>query len=213
MKYAAVIVSGLLSFSISFLSAQTANTGLDELAEWMTGSFSSAEQAKSDTNFYDVRLNMVRIWKDRHDAVWFYIEQAYGDRLDKPYRQRVYRLTRTDDSTFESKVYEIATPLRFAGEWKREAPLASLTPDSLSARPGCSMIIRKSAADAYTGRTPGKDCLSSRKGAVYAVSEMTLKINLMITLERGFDASGKQVWGSEHGGYFFRKLIAVPIDH
>ncbi len=205
MNYVVAVILGILSCGASFLAAQTADTGLDELASWMSGSFSSAEQAKSDTHFYDVRLNMVRIWKDLPDAVWFYIEQAYGDQLDKPYRQRVYRLTRTDDSTFESKVYEIAVPLRFAGEWSKEFPLVSLSPDSLTARPGCSMIIRKSAPDVYTGKTPGKECLSSRKGAVYAVSEMTLKNNFMITLERGFDASGKQVWGSEHGGYIFNK--------
>jgi len=44
---------------------------VDVLLTWMSGSFSSAEQAEADTNYYDIRLEMVQIWKERNDEhVW-----------------------------------------------------------------------------------------------------------------------------------------------
>ena len=49
---------------------------LRELRDWMTGHFSSQEQAQRDTNFYDIRLSVYPIWKDRSDGYWMYVEQA-----------------------------------------------------------------------------------------------------------------------------------------
>jgi len=95
------------------LAAYPAN--LQRLASWMTGSFSSEEQAAQDTDYVDVRLHMVRIWKDRPDGYWLYVEQAVAWSLDKPYRQRIYQLTQLTDDLFLSRVYEIVEPLRFAG--------------------------------------------------------------------------------------------------
>jgi len=47
------------------------NSDIDILLAWMTGSFSSAEQAEAETNYYDIRLEMVQIWKERNDEhVW-----------------------------------------------------------------------------------------------------------------------------------------------
>jgi len=44
------------------------------LADWMTGSFSSAAQAEADSAFFDIRLEMVRIRPDLTDATWLYVE-------------------------------------------------------------------------------------------------------------------------------------------
>ncbi|HRW89883.1 MAG TPA: CpcT/CpeT family chromophore lyase, partial [Flavobacteriales bacterium] len=63
---------------------------LAELASWMTGSFSSAAQAEADTNYYAIELEMARIWPERTDGVWLYVEQAVAAKKEKPYRQRVY---------------------------------------------------------------------------------------------------------------------------
>lgn len=192
---------------------QKEDPDFDRLAAYMCGSFSSEEQSKTDTNFYDVRIEMIRIWKNIPGQTWIYVEQAYGDQTEKPYRQRVYRLSRTSDTTFESKVYEIASPLRFAGEWKNSEPLSGLTPDSLTARQGCAMIIKKQVDNSgFYGTTPGKECTSARKGASYAISEFSLTENVFTTWERGFDANDKQVWGSEHGGYVFKKIRNYPVQ-
>lgn len=172
----------------------------------MTGSFSSAAQAARDSAFYDIRLHIVPIWTARADARWLYVEQATAAQGDRPYRQRVYRLTAPSDSTFESAVFTLPAPLCFAGAWRDSAPLAALTPDSLTLRAGCAVVLRKTAAGAYAGGTVGRDCASELRGAAAATSEVTITAERMISLDRGFDAAGKQVWGSTAGGYEFDRV-------
>ena len=176
------------------------------IAAWMTGSFDSRDQHLADTaNYFDIRLHMKPIWKNRADGVWLYVEQAMMGYLDKPYRQRVYHVYLQDDSTVISHVYEMEKPLRFAGVWQQENPLSTLTPDSLKDRKGCSILLRKLNNSRYAGQTHERDCLSTRSGATYATSEVVLEEAQLVSWDRGWDADGKQVWGATGGGYRFVK--------
>ena len=83
------------------------------LASWMEGSYSSQAQSLKDTSYFDIRLQIVRIWKQRADGYWFYVEQAVAKYIDKPYRQRVYHLTEREKGVFESAVFTMKDPLRF----------------------------------------------------------------------------------------------------
>ena len=186
---------------------------IKQLLSYMTGSFSSHEQSVEDTSFYDIRLEMVPIWKERTDGYWLYVEQAVADYLDKPYRQRVYHLTQFDDSTLESAVYMIDEPLRFAGVWKEAEPLSGLTPDSLTLRDGCSIMLKPENDGSFSGSTVGNSCISSLRGASYAVSEVKITEDYLYSWDRGYDSVGVQVWGAEKGGYMFKKIIEVETDH
>ncbi len=177
------------------------------LAAWLCGSFSSAAQHQADPeNFFDIRLHMMPIWPARTDGPWIYVEQAAAEKLDQPYRQRVYRLCPRSDGTIESIVYELpGDPLRFAGAWRDPSILDRLTPDQLILREGCSLILRRTAAKCFVGRTAGQDCASTLRGAAYATSEATVTPDELITWDRGYDAEGRQVWGATKGGYVFRR--------
>ena len=96
---------------------------INALVALMEGSFSSEEQSLNDSDYYDIRLYMKKIWTDRTDGRWLYVEQAAAQMEDKPYRQRVYRVDQQKDGSFISEVYELEDPLRFAGEVKSENPL------------------------------------------------------------------------------------------
>ena len=206
-KYIYLTISVLSIFVLICKSAPTnKDADLTRLVSWMTGSFSSQEQAQADSNFYDIRLEMVQIWQNRTDGKWLYVEQAAASTLEKPYRQRVYRLTRLSDGTFESAIFTLHDPLRFAGEWKKEFPLAGLTADSLEQKDGCSIILHKIAEGAFAGKTIGKNCPSNLRGATYATSEVTINENEMVSWDRGFDANDHQVWGATTGGYIFKKV-------
>ena len=133
----------------------------------MTGSFNSQEQSEADTIFFNIYLNMKPIWTDREDAVWLYVEQAAAWALDKPYRQRVYRLKQLEDGRFESAVFTFMKPLRFAGDWQKDSPLSTLTPDSLTERSGCALILSYEN-ETFAGSTNEKDCFSELRGASYA---------------------------------------------
>jgi hypothetical protein len=178
---------------------------VDLLLSWLTGSFSSAAQAAADPEFRDIRLHTARIWPERTDAAWLYVEQAVADQLDQPYRQRVYRVTRVADNLFESQVLELPDPLRFVGAWRAERPLEQLTPTDLTAREGCAIFMRRKG-DAFMGSTLGRLCTSEHRGASWATSEVTVSADGLLSWDRGFDAGGVQVWGAVKGGYAFRRL-------
>lgn len=187
---------------------------LDRLRSFVTGSFSSTEQSQADSSFIDIHLHIVPLWSDRTDGPWLYVEQAASTELEKPYRQRIYRLRRVNDSTVESTVYAFSEPLRFAQAWKTATPLVpfklgDLTPDSLIERTGCSILLRPSGDTLFWGSTDGANCTSDLRGAAYATSEVRISRTGLTSWDRGFDSIGVQVWGSTNGPYKFVKMISI----
>ena len=178
---------------------------LELLTSWMTGTFSSEEQSTIDTNFYNIHLHMSEIWTERNDGKWLYVEQAASWSLDKPYRQRIYRLTAKENETFESAVYTFNNPEKFIGAWKNNEVFSSITQDSIILKEGCSIFLKKDG-DKFVGSTDGKNCSSELRGASYATSEVVIDENTLTSWDRGFNENGEQVWGAETGPYIFKKL-------
>jgi len=181
-----------------------------QAARMMEGDYNSARQAAADKEYFDIRLHIRRIWKDRRESegIYFYVEQATAAAQQKPYRQRVYQLRARPDGRVESVVYSLKNPLRFAGQWKLDKPLASLTPDSLEERKGCAVILRKHSSREIRGATEGQDCPSDLRGARYATTEVIITPKQFVSWDRGFDEKGQQVWGAKYGGYVFEKETA-----
>jgi hypothetical protein len=195
----------LLFVSTSFtLVAQHDSKALNKLAQTMAGQYANDQQAASDTNFFHISLVMKPIWKDRKDGPWLYVEQAIYENQAKPYRQRIYHLEQKDDSTFVSHIYTFNTPLAHAGDWKQAEPFSNFTKDSIIERSGCEVILHLRNG-AYVGSTVGDNCGSDLRGAAYATSEVSIVPGMLISLDRGYNTGGAQVWGSQHGGYRFEK--------
>ncbi|MBD3237111.1 MAG: hypothetical protein GF330_10430 [Candidatus Eisenbacteria bacterium] len=181
------------------------NDELDLLLRWMTGAFSSAAQAAADSSYYDIRLQMVPIWPTRADGRWLYVEQAVAGHEDRPYRQRIYRVDRIAAGTYRSRVYELTDPLRFAGAWRDVRTFDALSPDSLTLREGCAVLLQRRADGAFAGTTREGICRSSLRGASYATSEVVVTAHGIVSWDRGFDDQGQQVWGATAGGYRFAR--------
>lgn len=179
---------------------------LENLVNLMQGSFSSEAQSISDSDYFDIRLQMKRIWKDRTDGYWLYVEQAAAQSLEKPYRQRIYHVTQNGDGVFESAVFTMNAPLRFAGEWKKENSMENFSADSLITREGCTVILKKTDENIYEGSTNGKECQSDLRGAKYAVSEVKISKDGITSWDRGYNEKDEQVWGAEKGGYIFVRI-------
>lgn len=182
-----------------------AGDDLETLVSWMSGSFSSQAQAEADSNYYDIRLEMATIWQERDDGHWIYVEQATATHRDRPYRQRVYKVTAADDG-FHSEVYAMPDPARFVGAWNEPARLEVLTPDSLMVREGCVVILRRREDGAFEGSTVDKNCTSALRGATYATSHVVVVEESITSWDQGFDANDEQVWGATEGGYVFRRV-------
>lgn len=181
-----------------------------DAALWLAGHYSSAAQSKEDPSFFDVRLHIVPIWPDRTDGPWLYVEQAMATDQEKPYRQRIYRVLPIPGGKAESVIYELpGDPLRWAGAWRDVSRFNALDPGILQLRAGCSVMLAYEGPDALRGTTAGSGCGSALRGAAYATSEVTVTRGLLTSWDRGFDAAGKQVWGSVKGPYRFVKEAAA----
>ena len=182
------------------------------LAEYMTGTFTSRDQAVADPDHYsDIRLVMMRIWADRESACWLYVEQASAGRFDRPYRQRVYRLCAESPGTIRSDVYTLpGDPLSYAGMWRDPALPGRLSPDDLTLREGCSIILHQSGPEEFSGSTVGLGCESALRGAAYATSVVRITPTALESWDRGFDAEHAQVWGATEGPYVFEKVSGQP---
>lgn len=177
----------------------------EKLAAWMCGAFSSTEQAHRDHDFRDLTLHAAFIWSDRRDGPWIYVEQALADASDHPYRQYIYQLSSQDEHTLRAQVFELPEPIAATGAWKNPELLNKIDPSVLLPQPGCMLLFQLQADGSFIGRTEDKGCPSTLRGASYAISELSVSEKQMIVWDRGYNASGVQVWGSVNGGYIFKK--------
>jgi len=209
-----VAISPLISSAchgVSRVDASPTTRDLDVLASWMSGSFDSRAQhdatkdAPENARYFDIRLHMTRIWPERTDGRWLYVEQAEASAQERPYRQRVYRV-HADERGFASDVYLLPGDVsKFVGAWRRPESLNGVTPESLVLREGCTIRLTRDANGAFVGATEGDACHSERQGAHHATSQVTITESMLTSWDRGFDASGKQVWGATAGPYRFVK--------
>ena len=194
----------LVTIALPALIHAQRTRALEQLAYTMAGSYTSAAQAQADSSYFEIELEMLRIWPKRRDGAWFYVEQATADSKAKPYRQRVYHVQEVNDSTFTSSILSIKGGEQFYGAYADAMKLDLLRPDSLEALEGCDITLHHRGGT-YVGSTKDRDCPSKRGKAVYTTSEVVLSNDRMVSWDRGWDAEGKQAWGAEKGGYVFIK--------
>lgn len=172
----------------------------------MQGEFSSDEQSKNDSDYFDIRLRMVPIWKKENDVFYLYVEQAVATSLDKPYRQRVYKVEKKDDTHFVSGIYTLNNPSRFTGKKMDDPIFNTISADSLLLKDGCEVnMILDATKMEFSGATQDKTCPSERSGAAYATAKVKMNDEKMESWDQGWNAEGKQVWGATKGGYVFIK--------
>jgi len=195
----------ILSASSTALAQNKPDQDLDSLLSWFDGNFSSKRHSQYDSSYLDIDLHMKRIWTDRTDGAWFYVEQALATAPEKPYRQRVYRVRRVEEGMFESVVYTLPDPDAAIGAWKDPERLGDLTPEMLRQRRGCEVYLQATGVS-FTGSTHGTACRSDINGASYTTSEVVIMPDRIVSWDRGFNAANEQVWGAQNGGYhFFRE--------
>lgn len=218
-----ILTAALFAMSLA-AQPSTATAGdqkpsLSLLADRLTGSFTSADQAASDPeNYFEIVLHMTPIFLDRTDGPWLYVEQATAKTPDRPYRQRVYRLSEPRPGVYRSDVYTLPDPKAVVGAWSDQSRLNDLKPSDLTLRDGCALTLtwkagEGSAPGAFVGSTTGTQCASELRGGKYATSEATILPDRLITWDRGYNEKGEQVWGATKGGYVFKRVnekVAEP---
>ncbi len=190
------------------VSAQNDKPSLDLLKSYMVGSYSSALQHERDTSYFNIELEMRRIWLKDTDGIWLYVEQATAKKKDKPYRQRIYHLTQQDDTTFISTVCDLDSMHLFTGAYKDIARFNGLKTSEAKPLPGCALVLHWRKGH-FIGSTKENECKNAWGKATYATSEVNIGPQGMVSWDRGYDDTHTQVWGAEKGGYeFVKKKVA-----
>jgi hypothetical protein len=186
------------------------DANLKVLREFMQGRYDSKAQAEADKDFLHISLVMVPIWPERTDGCWSYVEQAAANTLDRPYRQRVYRLTK-EGNDYVSWTYEFESePLKHAGAFRQEKPLSDVKPEQLRLRKGCEVYMQRNAEGAFVGGSRGNNCFTDWRGTKgYATAKVTVTRDKLNSWDQGYNTSGEQIWGSKKGAYEFVKTSQV----
>ncbi len=201
-----ILITGIILVAAACKSRSTRQnpdeSDLAQLQTLMAGNYSSEKQSKEDAEYYNISLRMVPIWKDR--GHFLYVEQAIFDKQDKPYRVRIYKLSKRG-TEYISEIYTLKNEADWIGKWKDPSAFDALALDAIELKSGCEVILKRISAQNYAGATGEKTCPSELRGASYASSKVTITPTELISWDQGFDKDGKQVWGATKGGYHFVK--------
>ncbi len=159
------------------------------------------------------RLVVVEVPKSRLGlgAPVFYWEEAPLANAAHPRRQRFLRVeegARADEVFL--RVFEPKVPIAVAGKWRDASDLALYAPNDVIARPGCLITLRRTGDSLFEGGTKGSGCPAALSGARHATIHVVLRAERIELLERGFDVSGKQVFGPAVAPDVFVKRSSGP---
>lgn len=190
---------------VALSSCNTINqTPEEELYSYLDGTFTSERQSEEDSSYYDVTLNFTPIWKEK-EGLWVYAEQALSDAIQRPYTQKIYKISRGEEGRTIMKPYEIKEPKDFHGGWLDPSIFESLSPEAISPLPGCIIYFNKEE-NKFVGKTEGKNCESTTTGSKYLTSHFTVFPDKLISWSRGYSSDDTLVWGKTEGGYVLEKV-------
>lgn len=174
---------------------------IEQLQQWLVGRFDSSAQAMADERYFDVSLTVCPVtWHGAEKTL--YVEQAITANLAKPYRQRLYVLSR-DGELFRSQIYELSDAESAVGLCA--APENFDADSEAAVLDGCAVELNWTG-DAFEGTTSGRACTNAWGDAAYATSEVRIHADGVLSWDRGYDDAGSQVWGAEAGPYAFVRV-------
>lgn len=171
----------------------------------LVGAMDTSAQAKTNPASFNVRITtcQVQVATDVSNAVFLYQEQALTKQLGKPYRQRFLQIAPTKDNLLvESKTFKPQTPQAWVGLCSKPEAQRVMQHSQLG-ESNCSVFLKKADKN-YVGETSPGGCPINFRGATRITNTIILHQSGMDTRDRGFDATGKQVWGAKEQPYQFR---------
>ena len=207
----AFVVAGFLTLSTATFAEDDAATFHGELTALSIGSFSTLEHAKRDSRYGVAEAEIVRIWPERKDGVWFYQEQALlgydvaeldATMKDRPYFSRVIHSREIEPGIVKRTIHKVKNADEARGAWRNQEPLKTFAPSDLEASE-CSITVMRIAENFW--RSESEKCPNAYKGATYALSFGVTTTDQYANWDRGFKEDGTHVWGPATGGYIFNR--------
>jgi hypothetical protein len=183
------------------------NQQVMEVATLLEGVMDTSLQAKANPKRANVQMTTCRVQlvnAKKQNSIFLYQEQAIVPDLNQPYRQRFLEiLPHPLSQTVRSLAYKPTNPSALINFCDRPTAKRKVLLQEIG-NPICSVFLKRSGS-AYVGVTPTDGCPANVRGAVRITNRIVLQQTGMDTWDRGFDASGKQVWGAQRDSYQFRR--------
>jgi CpeT/CpcT family (DUF1001) len=182
---------------------------VEEVATRLEGVMETSAQAATNPKVAKVRMTTCRVRVTTADnpvpGVVLYQEQALTKDLTQPYRQRFLQILPSPTSqTVRSATFKPGNPAAWVNFCNQSIAARVVQLRELGT-PVCSVFLKPAGND-YVGNTPIDGCPTNVRGAVRITNHIVLQKTGMQTWDRGFDRTGKQVWGAKAESYQFRKL-------
>jgi hypothetical protein len=137
-----------------------------------------------------MRLRVVEFWKGSN-VRWAYLEWVRPDDEAKPTRQLVLRIAEDGEERMTATVHRLAgDATRFAGEWRKPEPFATLRPSDLRANEECRLGVVRAMIAHFTLTTDGRKCPGDLPEGPFMRFEFSLSSSELELLEQPRDAAG-----------------------
>lgn len=202
--------STFLCFLIAVLTtisirAQETSPDFDQMVEWITGEFTSAEQAGKDDAYKSASLNNVQIWPNAANGAWVYSEESLNSDPETPTNQRVFFISEINDSEFSIDVYNLPNKENYAGAWQNPEAFSVISVFDLKFKDGCTLFLFYDGFQ-YSGETNKGTCPDDIEGATYSTTSIILVPGEIHLWDRGYNSENKLMWGSDKGPYIYKNL-------
>ncbi|MEB3212358.1 MAG: chromophore lyase CpcT/CpeT [Leptolyngbyaceae bacterium] len=181
----------------------------DAILSRLQGVMDTSEQAEESDRFVAVQMTTCEIGLNGDGlerfptARFVYQEQALIERLEEPYRQRFLAIA-PDPLTNSVQSITFRPPELEPWVGLCDRPLEErIVRHEDVGEMVCRVFLRPSPLG-YIGKTPIGGCPASLQGAVTITNTIVLHEDGMDTWDRGFDATGNQVWGAATTPYQYR---------
>lgn len=203
-----IIISSFLLTAIPANAQVPIQQQVKEVVNHLVGAMDTSAQAKANPEAPNVRITTCKVQvtaEQNPNAVYLYQEQALTKQLSKPYRQRFLKIAPTKDNLLvESAAFKPSSPKNWIGLCDKPETQRVVQRREFG-ESNCSVFLRPTGKN-YTGETAPGGCPSNFRGATRITNTIILHQTGMDTRDRGFDATGKQVWGAKEQPYQFRWL-------
>ncbi|MEO7742751.1 MAG: CpcT/CpeT family chromophore lyase [Usitatibacter sp.] len=137
---------------------QEGQDGMSLLVRFLTGTHETILQEERLGSYVPMKVRFAQVWPETvaKGERWLYEEVVETDPKERVVLQQMLRFTEAG-GVIHMVAHDLpGNPGRFAGEWRREKPFASLAPRRLKARPGCDVEFIQQGIVMFNGgqRTP-----------------------------------------------------------
>lgn len=204
-QYSLFLYSLVAILATTTLQAQDTSPDFVQMIEWITGEFSSAEQAQKDDSYNNALMNNVQIWPNAANGAWVYSEEALNSDTESPIKQRIFFISEISDSEFSIDVYNLPNKEEYVGAWKNPEAFSEIGVFDLKFKDGCTLFLFYDGFQ-YSGQTNKETCPNDFEGATYSMSSIIVVPDEIHIWERGYAEGEKLKWGSAKGPYLYKKL-------